>query len=67
MVRRHSRVGLTGCASPHAQCRVEGSPPPPSIALTSSLASFLQPFIKLVKNKSYYKRYQVKYRRRRGE
>lgn len=27
---------------------------------------FVQPFIKLQKNKAYYKRYQVKYRRRRG-
>lgn len=26
----------------------------------------LQPFVKLVKNKAYYKRFQVKYRRRRG-
>src|SRR4051812_48785684 len=26
-----------------------------------------QPFVKVVKNKAYFKRYQVKYRRRRGE
>jgi hypothetical protein len=25
------------------------------------------PFVKLVKNKAYYKRYQTKYRRRRGK
>jgi hypothetical protein len=26
----------------------------------------LQPFVKVVKNKAYFKRYQVKFRRRRG-
>jgi large subunit ribosomal protein L5e len=25
------------------------------------------PFVKVVKNKAYFKRYQVKYRRRRGK
>jgi len=25
------------------------------------------PFVKVVKNKAYFKRFQVKYRRRRGE
>jgi hypothetical protein len=27
---------------------------------------FLQPFIKVIKNKAYFKRYQVKFKRRRG-
>lgn len=31
------------------------------------LARDLQPFVKVVKNKAYFKRYQVKFRRRRGE
>lgn len=27
----------------------------------------VQPFVKVIKNKAYFKRYQVKFRRRRGE
>lgn len=27
---------------------------------------WVQPFVKVVKNKAYFKRYQVKFRRRRG-
>ena len=30
------------------------------------ILQYLQPFIKVIKNKAYFKRYQVKFKRRRG-
>jgi hypothetical protein len=34
---------------------------------TALLCAATMPFVKVVKNKAYFKRFQVKYRRRRGE
>lgn len=33
----------------------------------NTITVFRQGFVKVVKNKAYFKRYQVKFRRRRGE
>lgn len=36
------------------------------MSVTSSYVSYSKGFVKVVKNKAYFKRYQVKFRRRRG-
>lgn len=37
------------------------------VSCSDALLPLLQGFVKVVKNKAYFKRYQVKFRRRRGE
>ena len=55
-------VGLPNLDSPVASCKLVHWQLQPWLRYINRL---LQPFVKIVKNKAYFKRFQVKFRRRR--